>query len=48
MLGNGPRAIGKEFVIWALVDTDVAGDIVTQRSRTDFVAYLNGAPIFSF
>ena len=28
------------------VDSDHAGDTVTQRSRTGFVIFLNGAPIY--
>ena len=45
---NAPRAIGKEFIIRAFVDADFAGDSLTRRSRTGFVVYLNGAPIFWF
>ena len=46
--GNVKRAIGKEFIIRAFVDADFAGDSLTRRSRTGFVVYLNGAPIFWF
>jgi hypothetical protein len=28
------------------VDSDHAGDLVTRRSRTGFVVFLNGAPIY--
>ena len=43
---NVPRAIGLEFIIRAFVDADFAGDSLTRRSRTGFVVFLNGAPIF--
>lgn len=41
-------AIGKEFTICAFVDDDFAGVSLTHRSRTGFVVYLNGVPIFWF
>ena len=39
-----PRGRGKDMRVY--VDSDHAGDTVTQRSRTDFVIFLNGAPIY--
>ena len=45
-LNNAPRAIGKEFIIRAYVDADFAGDILTRMSRTGFVVFINGSPIF--
>ena len=32
----------------ALVDSDFAGDLVIRRSRTGFIIFLNGAPIYWF
>lgn len=43
---NMPKALGKSFIIRAYVDSDHAGDQVTRRSRTGFIVYLNGAPIY--
>ena len=37
---------GFRFKIRAYVDSDHAGDSVTQRSRTGFLVYLNSAPIY--
>ena len=34
------------FTIRAKVDADHAGDSVTHRSRTGFIAYTNSAPIY--
>jgi hypothetical protein len=41
-----PTPLGQPFVIRAYVDSDHAGDQVTRRSRTGFIVYLNGAPIY--
>lgn len=41
-----PTPLGKPFIIRAFVDSDHAGDQVTRRSRTGFIVYLNGAPIY--
>ena len=38
---NAPQSRGKSFLIRALVDSDHAGDIVTRRSRTCFIIFLN-------
>jgi hypothetical protein len=46
--GNAPEARGRGFVIRAFVDADHAGDCLTRRSRTGFIAYLNSAPIHWF
>ena len=43
---NMPEPLGKPFVIRAYVDSDHAGDQVTRRSRTGFIVYLNGAPLY--
>ena len=41
-----PKGVG--FTMRALVDSDYAGELVTGRSRTRFIIYLNGAPIYWF
>ena len=41
-----PTARGKAFTIRAFVDSDNAGDVVTRRSRTGFIIFLNSAPIY--
>jgi hypothetical protein len=41
-----PTPLGNPFVIRAYVDSDHAGDQITRRSRTGFIVYLNGAPIY--
>ena len=43
---NAPRAMGKEFIIRNLVDTDFVWDILTRRSRTEFVVFINSSPKF--
>ena len=45
---NYRKPRGKGFVIRAYVDSDHAGDSVTRRSRTGFVALVNSAPIYWF
>ena len=45
---NAPESRGIGFIMRALVDSDHGGDIVTRRSRTGFIIFLNGAPIFWF
>ena len=39
-----PRGLG--FTIRAFVDADHAGNLVTRRSRTGFIIFLNNAPIY--
>ena len=41
-----PKALGKEFIIRMLVNSDHAGDQVTCRSRTGFLVFLNNALIY--
>ena len=36
-----PESLGMGFTIYAKVDEDHTGDIVTRRSRTDFLIHLN-------
>lgn len=43
---NIPNARGYGFKLIAYVDSDHAGDSITRRSRTGFIVYLNGAPIY--
>ena len=45
---NMPKALGREMRIRVFVDSDHAGDSLTRRSRTGFVVFLNGAPIYWF
>lgn len=41
-----PEACGFRFYMRMFVDTDHAGDSITQRSCTCFLVYLNSAPIY--
>ena len=41
-----PPPLGRGFRMTAYVDSDHAGDLVTRRSRTGFLVYLNMAPIY--
>ena len=43
---DAPQPHGKEMVIRCFVDADHAGDLLTRRSRTGFLIYLNNAPIY--
>ena len=43
---NAPKPRGIGFTMRAFVDSDHAGDTVTRRSRTCFLIFLNGAPIY--
>ena len=43
---NVPEARGLGFLVRAYVDSDHAGDVVTRRSRTGFIIFLNSAPIY--
>jgi hypothetical protein len=45
---NAPKPRGVAFTIRAFVDSDHAGDVVTRRSRTGFIIFLNSAPIYWF
>lgn len=40
-----PQPRGKEVIMRCFVDADYAGDLMTRRSRTGFLIYLNVAPI---
>ena len=39
-----PRGMG--FTMTAYVDADHAGNVVTRRSRTGFLVFLNNSPIY--
>ena len=41
-----PKPCGKGMVMRVYFDSEHAGDTVTHRSRTGFVIFLNGAPIY--
>ena len=43
---NAPKARGMKMIITVFVDADHAGDKVSRRSRTGFVVFLYGAPIY--
>ena len=45
---NIPEPRGLGMTMRAFVDSDHAGDVVTRRSRTGFVVFLNCAPIYWF
>ena len=41
-----PTPLGQSMTMRVFVDADHAGETVTCRSRTGFVVFLNGAPIY--
>jgi hypothetical protein len=43
---NMPKSLGPSMTLRVYVDSDHAGDLVTRRSQTGFVVFLNGAPIY--
>ena len=43
-----PRPCEPGFTMQVFVDSDHAGDLATQQSRTGFVVFLNGALIYWF
>ena len=43
---NMPRPLGTSMTMRVFVDSDHAGDLITRRSRTGFIVFLNGAPIY--
>ena len=45
---NAPDPRGIAFTMRAFVDSNHAGDMITQRSRTGFLVFLNNAPIYWF
>ena len=45
---NMPKPLGSSMTMRVFVDSDLAGCQLTRRSRTGFVVFLNGAPIYWF
>ena len=45
---NAPEPRGIAFTTRSFVDSDHAGDMITRRSRTGFLIFLNNAPIYWF
>ena len=43
---NAPEPLGIVFIICAFVNSDHAGDMVTCRSRTGFMIFLNNVPTY--
>ena len=43
---NIPKAHGFGFLVSARVYDDHAGDTITRRSRTGYIAYMNSAPVY--
>ena len=43
---NAPKPYGIGFIVRAFVDSDHAGDVITRRSRTGFIIFLNNSPIY--
>ena len=43
---NMPKPLGKSMTMRVFVDADHAGDLITRRSRTGFIVFLNNAPIY--
>ena len=45
---NSPPPLGNAVQITAFIDSDHAGDILSQQSRTGVLIYLNRSPIISY
>ncbi len=43
---NMPKPYGPLMTMQVFVDADHAGDLLTRRSRTGLIVFLNGAPIY--
>ena len=43
---DAPSPKGMGFTMTAYVDSDHAGDVISHRSRTGFIIYLNNAPVY--
>jgi len=43
---NMPKPCGPSMTMRVYLDADHAGDLLTRRSRTGFIVFLNGAPIY--
>ena len=44
--GHIPKPCGPSMTMRVYVDANHAGDLLTRRSRTGFIVFLNGAPIY--
>jgi hypothetical protein len=42
---DAPEPLGKPLSIHCIVDANLAGDVVTRRSQTDILIFLNRAPV---
>ena len=45
---NMPEPLGKSVVISVFVDADHAGNVITRRSQTGILIYVNNAPIIGY
>jgi hypothetical protein len=43
---NMPKSCGPSMTMQVFVDADHAGDLLTRCSRTGFIVFFNGAPIY--
>ena len=43
---NASQARGKNCIMVVFVNEDHVGDLITRRSRTGFLIYLNNAPVY--
>ena len=43
---NAPKPRGLGFTMLAYVDSDHAGEVITRRSRTGYIVYLNNSPVY--
>ena len=43
---NAPESRGLGFVMVVYVDADHAGNVITRRSRTGFIIFLNNSPVY--
>jgi hypothetical protein len=43
---NMPKPCGPSMTMQMFVDADHAGDLLTRRSRTGLIVFLNGTPIY--
>ena len=41
-----PKPYGPSMIMQVVVDADHAGDLLIRHSRTEFIVFLNGAPIY--
>jgi hypothetical protein len=46
LLNNMPKQCGPSMTMQVFVDADHVGNLLIRRSRTGFIVFLNGAPIY--